>query len=100
MIFRKLSLHLSEFIELLLNFYSSCIPTKTALCDDKDSPLIYDGIRTASPKNQTQTQTLDLTKYGIPFKGYFYKNGPDEKPDLKDKKRYHLFQVKWKTIWK
>ena len=55
---------------------------------------MYDGIGTASPKNQTQTRTLDLTKYGIPFTGYFQKNGPDEKPDLKDEKRYHLFQVK------
>ena len=56
-IFRKISLHFSEFNELFLNFYSSNILTKTVLCDDKDSPLMYNGIRTLLPKNQTQTQT-------------------------------------------
>ena len=54
---RKLSLHLSEFNELFFNFYSSNIPSKTGLCDDKDAPLMYNGIRTLLPKNQTQTQT-------------------------------------------
>ena len=56
-IFRKISLHFSEFNELFLNFYSSNILTKTVLWDDKDSPLMYNGIRTLLPKNQTQTQT-------------------------------------------
>ena len=59
-IFRKLFLHLSEFNELFLNFYSSNIPTKTVLCDDKDSPLMYDGVRTLLPKNQAQTQTWEI----------------------------------------
>ena len=69
-------MYLSEFNELFLNFYSSNIPTKTVLCDDKDSPLMYDGVRTLLPKNQAQTQTW---KNMEPLK-----NGPDKKPDLKD----------------
>ena len=56
-IFRKISLHFSEFNELFLHFYSSNILTKIVLCDDKDSPLMYNGVRTLLPKNQTQTQT-------------------------------------------
>ena len=59
-IFRKLFLYLSEFNELFLKFYSSNIPTKTVLCDDKDSPLMYDGVRTLLPKNQAQTQTWEI----------------------------------------
>ena len=40
--------------------FSSNIPTKTVLCDDKDSPLMYDGVRTLLPKNQAQTQTWEI----------------------------------------
>ena len=37
----------SELNNLLLNIYSSFIPNRTVLCDDKDPPWMINGIRAA-----------------------------------------------------
>ena len=37
----------SEFNDLLLNIYSNYIPNNTALCDDKNSSWMNNGIRAA-----------------------------------------------------
>ena len=44
---RNVESQVSELNDLLLNIYSNYIPNQTVLCDDKDSPWMTNGIRTA-----------------------------------------------------